>query len=170
MVSRIKQGLAHRVDDVLGVGFDGLQVGLGAAPLRHVFHRQHEQFPVVTRLELACIEQHHSAANHREGVLELEIVEDRALGDNVFQQCSQVGDVPLAVTQLVDQTALGLRERDVEGLIEGAVGGLDAQRRVEDQERLAHRVDDVLGVGLDILDQWFLRHRSREAALFRRRS
>jgi len=60
-------------------GFDGLQVGFGAPPLRHVFHRQNEQFAVVTRLKLACVKQHHPAPNDREGVLELEVVEDRTL-------------------------------------------------------------------------------------------
>ena len=43
----------------------------------------------------------------------------------------------------------------MKGLIEGAVGGLDAQRGVEHQERLAHRVHDVLGVVLDILNERF---------------
>src|SRR5438105_2608359 len=95
------------------------------------------------------VEQHHPAADGREGVLELEVVEDGALGDDVLQQGPQVGDVPLAVAQLVDQAALGLPGRDVERLVEGAVGGPDAQRGVQDQQRLAHRVHDVLGVGLD---------------------
>jgi hypothetical protein len=34
-----------------------------------------------------------------------------------------------------------------EGVVEGAVGRLDAQVLVEHQERLAHRIDDVLGEG-----------------------
>ena len=154
-----QQGLAHRVDDVLGVGFDGLQIRLGAPPLGHVLHRQDQQLAVVARLELAGVEQHHPAADGREGVLELEVVEDGALGDDVLEQGPQVGDVPLAVAQLVDEAALGLRGRDVERLVEGAVGGPDAQRGVEDQQGLAHRVDDVLGVVLNILDQWFSSHR-----------
>ena len=148
-----QQRLAHRVDDVLGVGFDGLQIRLGAPPLGHVLHRQDQQLAVVARLELAGVEQHHPAADDREGVLELEVVEDGALGDDVLEQGPQVGDVPLAVAQLVDEAALGLPGRDVERLVEGAVGGPDAQRGVEDQQRLAHRVDDVLGVVLNILDQ-----------------
>ena len=156
-----QQGLAHRVDDVLGVGFDGLQVRLGAPPLGHVFHGQDQQFAVVARLELAGIEQHHPAANDREGVLELKVVEDGTLGDNIFEQGPQVGDVPLAVAQLVNQAVLGFFGRDVKGLVEGAVGGPDAQGGVEDQQGLAHRIDDVLGVVLNIvnlLNQWFSFH------------
>ena len=124
----------------------------------HVLHGQDQQLAVVARLELAGVEQHHPAADDREGVLELEVVEDGALGDDVLEQGPQVGDVPLAVAQLVDEAALGLLGRDVERLVEGAVGGPDAQRGVEDQQRLAHRIDDVLGVVLNILDQWFTYH------------
>ena len=60
------------------------------------------------RLELAGVEQHHPAADHREGMIELEIVEDGTLGDYVLKQGPQVWDVPLAVAQLVDEAALGL--------------------------------------------------------------
>ena len=138
----------------------------------HVFHGQDEQLAVVARLELAGVEQHHPPADDREGVLELEVVEDGALGDDVLEQGPQVGDVPLAVAQLVDEAALGLRGRDVERLVEGAVGRPDAQRGVEDQQRLAHRVHDVLGVVLDVLDDWFSRHRGslRHASPFPRSS
>jgi hypothetical protein len=42
------------------------------------------------------------------GVLQLEVVEHRAGGDDVLEQPAQGGDVPLAVAQLVDEAALGL--------------------------------------------------------------
>jgi hypothetical protein len=45
---------------------------------------------VVARLGLASIEEHHPAADHREGVVELEIVEDGAFGNDVFKQGPQV--------------------------------------------------------------------------------
>ena len=109
--------------------------------------------PWLARLQLAGVEQHHPAADGREGVLQLEVVEDGALGDDVLEQGPQGGDVPLAVAQLVDEAVLGLLGGDVEGLVEGAVGGPDAQGGVEDQQGLAHRVDDVLRVVLNILDQ-----------------
>src|SRR5687768_2979370 len=105
----------------------------------------------MARLELAGVEQHHPAADYREGVVELEVVEDGAFGDDVLKEGPQVGDVPLAVAQLVDEAALGLAGRDVEGLVESAIGGPDAQRGIEDQQRLAHRIDDVLRVILNVL-------------------
>ena len=43
-------------------------------------------------------------------VLQLKVIEDRALGDNIFQQRPQVGNVPLAVAQLVNQAVLGFFE------------------------------------------------------------
>src|SRR5436190_11765216 len=89
---------------------------------------------------------------------ELKVVEDGALGDNVLEQSPQVGDVPLAVAQLVNEAVLGFCGRDVKGLIESAVGKPDAQGGVEDQQRLAHRFDDVQGVVLNVLKQGFSFH------------
>ena len=45
----------------------------------------------------------------------------------------QIGDVPLSVAQFVNESVHGLLGRDVKGLIEGAVGGPDAEGGVEDQ-------------------------------------
>ena len=104
---------------------------------------------MVARLKLAGIEQHYPTANDRKGVFQLEVVEDGALGDNILEQGAQVGDVPLAVAQLVNEAVLSLNGRDVKSLIESTVGGPDAQAGVEDQQGLTHRVDDVLGVGFD---------------------
>ena len=153
------------LDDALLVGGDAREVGAvedGALQrpgfeqrlfrplaLGDVLHGQDQQLAVVARLELAGVQQHHPAADRREGVLQLEVVEDRARGDDVLEERPQVGDVPLAVAQLVDQPALGLAGRDVERLVEGAVGRPHPQRGVEDQQRLPHRVHDVLRVGLD---------------------
>ena len=110
---------------------------------------------MVAGLKLAGVKQHHAAADSREGVLELKVLEHGAFGNDVLEQCPQVGDVPLAISQLVDEAALTLPGRDVERLVELAVGGPDAQRGVEDKQRLAHRVNDVLGVVLNIFDLWF---------------
>src|SRR5207244_2527187 len=97
----------------------------------------------------AGIEQHYPTANDRKGVFQFEVVEDGALGDNILEQGAQVGDVPLAVAQLINEAVLGFNGRDMKGLIESTVGGADAQAGVEDQQGLTHRVHDVLGVGFD---------------------
>ena len=86
-------------------------------------------------------------------MIELKVVEDGTLGDDVFKQGPQVGDVPLAVAQLINETAFGLHGRNVERLVKRAVGGLDAQRGIQNQQGLAHRVDNVLSVILNIVDK-----------------
>jgi hypothetical protein len=96
-------------------------------------------------------------------VVELEVVEDGTLGDYVLEQPPQVRDVLLAVPKFVNEAVFSFFGRDVEGLIESAIGGLDAERSVEDQEGLADRVHDVLGVVLDILNQRSSFHYGRPA-------
>ena len=83
---------------------------------------------MLARLELAGVEQHHPAPDDREGMLELEVVEDRALGDDVLEEGAQVRDVPLTVAQLVDQAVLGLLGRDVERLVKARLA--DRTRKV----------------------------------------
>ena len=79
-------------------------------------------------------------------MLPLKVVEDRTQGDNIFEKSSQGGNVPLAVAQLVDEAVLGFFERDLKSLVKGAVRGSHAQRGVENQQRFAHRIDDVLSI------------------------
>ena len=155
-----QQRLAHRIDDVLGVGLDGLQIR-PRTRRRSVTSSiaRTSNSPWLPGLELASVEQHHATPDDREGVLQLKVVEDGALGNDVFEQRPQVGDVPLAVAQLVNQAVLGFFGGDVKGLIESAVGGADAQGGVEHQQRLAHRVDDVLGVRFDVFNKRIWLHR-----------
>ncbi|HEX2121143.1 MAG TPA: histidine kinase dimerization/phospho-acceptor domain-containing protein, partial [Thermoanaerobaculia bacterium] len=92
------------------------------------------------------------AADLRKVVLELVVVEDGAHRQDVLEQRTQVGDVPLPVAELIDEPPLGLFRRDGEGLVEGAVRRMDAQFGVENQQRLAHGVDHILGM-LDLIQQ-----------------
>src|SRR5580704_16301545 len=103
----------------------------------------------MARLKLAAVEQHHPPPENREVVLQLEVVENRTLGNNIFQESAQIGDVPLAVAQLVNQAVLGFFEGDLKSLVEGAVTRSHPQSGIENQERLAHGVDDVLSVGFN---------------------
>ena len=77
-------------------------------------------------------------------MFELEVLENRALGDDVLQQSAKIGDVPLAVAQLLDQMVLGFLGRNLEGLVESTVGRVHAKSRVQQQERFAYGIDDVL--------------------------
>ena len=51
-------------------------------------------------------------------MLGFEVVEGGTRGDHVLEQAARKGDVPPAVSQLVDEAALGLVRRDVERLEE----------------------------------------------------
>src|SRR5688500_4389966 len=104
---------------------------------------------MMPRLELTGVEQHHPSADGWEGVRKLEIIEDGTFGNNILKQSPQIWDIRLTVAELVDQAVLGFCGRDVKRLIESAIGGSDAQCGVEDQQRLSHRIDDVLSVGFD---------------------
>ena len=53
-------------------------------------------------------------------------------------------DANTAIAQGVEQTALCILPIDAEGQIEGAACGDDAQIRVENQQRLPHRINDGL--------------------------
>lgn len=44
--------------------------------------------------------------------------------------------------------------RDVKRLIKRSIGGPNSQRRVQNQQRLPHRIDDVLRVVLNVVNQW----------------
>jgi hypothetical protein len=59
---------------------------------------------------------------------------------------------------------------DLKGLIEGAVGGPDAQGGVENQQRFAHRINDVQGVVLNILNQWLRIHQQHPLVRFQPRN
>src|ERR1035438_7813032 len=74
------------------------------------------------------------------------------------EQSPQVGNVPLAVAQLVNELVHCLFGGDLKSLIESAVGGPDAQGGVENQQGFAHRINDVQGVVLNVLNQRFSFH------------
>jgi hypothetical protein len=57
------------------------------------------------------------------------------------------------VAEVKDHAPLGLGRLDVEGVVERAIGGLHSEILVEDQEWLAHRVDDLLRELLLVLKQ-----------------
>src|SRR6185503_4477033 len=100
--------------------------------------------------QFSSVEQHHAASDDGEIVFELEVVEDGARRNDVLEQRAQIRNVPLSVAQLVDEPVLGLFRGNVKGLIEGAIRRVNAQTAVENQQRLANRVDDILRIRFDL--------------------
>jgi hypothetical protein len=80
-----------------------------------------------------------------EGMLDLELLDSLTLRQDLRKQLAQARDVPLVVAELVDHAPFGLGGSDLEGLVEGRVGGLDPEVSVQDEERLADRLDDAFG-------------------------
>ena len=66
-------------------------------------------------------------------------------GENVLQQFSQCRDVPLSVSQVPDETLLGLLPGGLESLVERPVRFHDLQILVQDHERLPHRFYNGFG-------------------------
>jgi hypothetical protein len=78
-------------------------------------------------------------------MLDLECLDGLALKQEVREQLAQAWDVPLVIAELVDHAPFGLGGFDPEGLVEGTVGALEPQVSVQDEERLADRLDDGFG-------------------------
>ena len=95
--------------------------------------------------ELAGIEAHRALAEVGKDVLDLIAFHHAVLGNDLFQEHAELRDVPLAVAQRVEQPALGVLGADPEGQVEGTAGGDHAQLLVENDDGLAHRVDNALG-------------------------
>ena len=76
-----------------------------------------------------------------------------AVAQDLGQQRPQLGDVPLAVAQLVDEPALRLGFRDLKVPVESGVGRADPQDLVEDHEGLAQGRNDVLSVSKSVLQR-----------------
>jgi hypothetical protein len=116
-----------------------------AAAVGDVLDREQERGAVVVEVEqLAGVEPHGAPAQAGDIVLDLVAFDRCALGDHRLEQMTQVGEVPLPVAELVQVAAESGVPVDAEDLEERAAGGHHAQFLVEDEQRLAHGVDDVL--------------------------
>ena len=83
-------------------------------------------------------------------MIEFEVVEEGALGDDVLEKGPQVRDVPLAISEFVNESAFGFVAGNEEGMVKGSVRGLDPERGVQNQEGLSHRIHNVLCVKIFI--------------------
>jgi len=86
---------------------------------------------------------HDLAADGLEGMLHFQIVEDRILRQDLFQQFSELGDVPLPVAKIEDQHPLGLFRLDIEGLVKGSIGLDHMQIRIKEDQWFTDRIEDV---------------------------
>ena len=74
-----------------------------------VLDGEEDEFRVIAGpTDLAGVQEHPPPADALEVVRDLEVAERAVLGEDVLEEGPQLGDVPLAVAQLVDEPALGL--------------------------------------------------------------
>lgn len=71
---------------------------------------------------------------------------------NIFEQCSKLWDVPLAVAQLVKMLALGFLGIGCEPNIEGSAGSDNPQVFVENDQRFANGIHHCLRKGTSVFN------------------
>ena len=101
----------------------------------------------------AGTEHHRFPADVLEVVFHRPIVERAVAGDDLLEQRLQCRDVPLPVSQVVDESAFRLGGCDLKGPVERGIRRPDVKLGVEDDERLTHRRHDTLGVFPGRLDE-----------------
>ena len=102
--------------------------------------------------DLPGVQEDDLSADAGENMVHLVAVEDGFIGEDVLEQHPQFGDVPLPVAEVVDEIADGLLGRYLEGFVETEIGREDFQLRVQHHQRLAHGLDDALGILQGLLD------------------
>ena len=73
------------------------------------------------------------------------VVEIVIPGQNFFREEAQLGNVPLAVAELINETALGLLPRDREAPVETLIGEMDLQVPAQNYKKLTYAVDQLFG-------------------------
>src|SRR5688500_1045250 len=111
---------------------------------------------MVAASELPSVEQHYAPPDAREIVLQPEVIEAAAGRDDVLQKRSQRRLAPLAVAELVDQPPLRHLRSYLERSVESSIRAADAQTTIENNQRLANGINDVLRVSLDDFGGRFL--------------
>src|SRR5919109_5290408 len=102
--------------------------------------------------ETAGIQEHRPQPEALKLVFDLEVLKLAVLWQYLFQQCPQSGNIPLAVSQFIDELVLGLFRGDLECVIESPIGRPYAQVLIKNDKRLADRLDDRFGVVLEIIN------------------
>jgi hypothetical protein len=110
-----------------------------------IFDRYQQAAAVVALIkDLSGVQQHRAAAECREIPLHLEFFDLRVMRDDRREQAAQRWNVPLAIAQLIKQTAHGFLSGHPESAIKCSAGNDNAQRAVEHEERFADGVHDRL--------------------------
>src|SRR5580698_1908432 len=116
-----------------------------------------QQNQLLSRLgfDAAGVEHHASRAEMRKIVAYFEILHPTIVGENIFQQLAQPGNVPLPIAQVVDGTVLGVFARDLETPVESWVGADHSQLVVQDQDCFAGSLDKHIRMLVHLVETTF---------------
>ena len=101
---------------------------------------------------LARIQEHRASSDNGKVALDLVSLHRGVLRRHSFQQQPKLGNIPLAIAQPVNRTAMNVLKLHPEGLIESAVCSDDAQILIENQEGFADRIHDRLGEQAPVIE------------------
>jgi hypothetical protein len=120
---------------------------LHALRLRAILDGKEDAFASASLVtQAAGVQAHRPPADPGEVPLHLEVVERAVFRQHFPERRPEAGEVPLPVAELEQQPALRLLRPHGEGVVVGAVGLLDPQIAVHDQEGRPHRGHDGVGV------------------------
>src|SRR5664280_893051 len=100
---------------------------------------------------LAGIEQHDFLTDVLESMSNLEVVKRFFFGKDFFQQLPKFGDVPLFVSQVIDETSDRLAGSYFKGFVKVAVRREYLQIRIQDQKGFSNSFHNTFGIATGIL-------------------
>jgi hypothetical protein len=114
-------------------------------PLGDILHaKQNRRVGAALGEHLAGVQPDRAGSKPRKLVLDFIALHHALLGYDFFQQHAKLWNVPLSIAQRVEKPTFGVLGTDLECRIEGATRGDHPQVFVEDENRLADRIDDAL--------------------------
>jgi len=123
------------------------------ATLGDVFYRKQQSYVGVSFVEyLTGVEEHYTPSDRWKFVLDLVGLDSSVFRDYVFQKIPQRRDVPLAIAQLVEQSALGFLRLHPKDPVKGPARGHYPQVSVKHDEGLADGVNGRLRKSLPVLN------------------
>src|ERR1700730_3156498 len=136
--------IANGIDDALGQLPVSVALLASGTFLTDILNRkQDEPVMIAGPKYLSGVDQHGSPTNRRKIVLDLEPLHGCAMGDDALKESAQRGNIPLPISEVVNETALGLFRACAEGLIKRAIGGGNNQVSVENDEGAGDGLNNV---------------------------
>jgi hypothetical protein len=102
--------------------------------------------------DFSGVEKHCSSSHEGETGLNFEAVHRCVRRNDRFQQKAKRRNVPLAISQGIEQAAVCTFRINFEGLIKRAAGNAHMKAIVKDEERIMNRIDDGLCQHLGIFN------------------